>query len=170
MLNWSIPLSELSAKGIEDRTRRATDEEVKAIAAAADLLACKSLVATYSVKPLSGDRFRLAGRVEGEVEQACVVTLAPVAGTVADEFDVEFRSADDLPASPPREEAVLEGKDIEPLAAEGLPLGRIVYETFVAAIDPYPRVPGAGLPLAGSEPAERKESPFAVLKQLKSKS
>ena len=65
---------------------------------------------------------------------------------------------------------MLQGPDIEPLEGHEIAIGRIVFETLAAALDPYPRKGDASFNWTEPDnPDEKKTSPFAVLAKLKGK-
>ena len=66
--------------------------------------------------------------------------------------------------------SVLVGPDVDILERGVIPVGRIVFETLSASLDPYPRRPGAEFTWQDQHQVEPEEtSPFAVLSQLKDK-
>lgn len=179
-LTWRHAPNEFSARGFS-ATRSATADERRALAAELEILEVTSLDVSYRIT--SGGRrrdgtsrapeLRLTGTLIATVVQACVATLEPVAARIEEPMSIELRAAAEIdPAAPvdPLEEA-----DLEPLDADGaVPLGRIVYEVLAAALDPFPRAPGAEF--NWTDPADRgdtgtagRPSPFAALAQLKAK-
>jgi hypothetical protein len=143
-----------------------------AIARWAGILSLDALTAVVTLRKASPTRFKLAVRLEADVTQACVVTLEPVSGHIAQDFDRE------LHFSAPRRRAgtgesagvtLMNPEDDEaPEEIESLhyDLAGPVLEELVLALDPYPRRPGVEF-AAGEAPADGRESPFAVLKGLK---
>jgi len=97
------------------------------------------------------------------------LSLEPLPAKLDETFDTEFWR--DAPLDEGGEDkSVLSGPDVEPLAGDEIPVGRIVFETLSAALDPYPRKEGAAFEwedAAAKDPA--KTSPFAVLSRLKDK-
>lgn len=150
--------------------RAASDAERENLAEALGLVACPMLEASYSVRPLPGGSYRVAGSLAAEVVQPCVVTLEPVTQRIVEPFDVTFSPAAEVPDEPGQEREILSEPEIEPLRDGRIEAGRIVFEHLSSAIDPYPRRPGAEL--SWSDPADKNESgtsPFAVLSKLKDK-
>ena len=164
-LDWSHTLSEIPEHGIT--RRRSADAEVRAaIAADLDIVGCQRLDVSYEIKPLMQGRFLLAGRLQADVTQSCVVTLEPVNSRIDETFEVEFRPG----ARPDAQFDALDERDIEPLEGEVIPVGRIVYEQLASALDPYPRAAGAEFDPEKARPEDAEASnPFAVLKSLKPK-
>ena len=117
-------------------------------------------------------RVVVKGRLEAEVVQTCVVSLAPVPGRLSECFEERFITAGDDTS------AAAIGTDLdedppEPLPAEGIDLGELVAQRLALALDPYPRSADAQLAAewgtAKEEEAER-HSPFAALKGMAGKS
>ncbi|MFM2422247.1 MAG: hypothetical protein RL291_777 [Pseudomonadota bacterium] len=167
---WNEAISEISDNGRE-RRRTATDAQRKALAETLDLVDVAQLQSTYRIKPLSRARFHIEGTVTAQVTQTCVVTLEPVPGSVDENFALEFWPDTDLPDAPTGEVEIAHVLDIEGYARGALPIGRIVYETFAAGLDPNPRAQGAAFdwrdPKAGADSEGGKTNPFAALKSLK---
>lgn len=166
-LEWSHRISEIPEAGLAAE-RYATPETRSDIAADLDLVACDRLDARYDVKPLKHGRYLLEGKLVADVTQTCVVTLEPVEDHIIEPFEVEFRPG---PAESVVEFDAFEAREIESLENGTIPVGRIVYEHLASAINPYPRKDGVAFEQPASEGSEEEApgSPFAVLKQLKSR-
>jgi uncharacterized metal-binding protein YceD (DUF177 family) len=153
----------------------ASDEERRALARRFDLVDLPSFHAEGVVTVTGhGRKARLEGRLRAEVVQSCVVTLEPVPAMVEDTFELHY-AVD--PGTPPGVLVDLEADDPpEPIIGGAIDVGEAVAEALGLALDPYPRAPGAELPLgvgaadtSVAPPAEaenRRESPFAALKGL----
>jgi len=169
-LGWEHAAADVPATGLHV-ARAAEPGEREAIARALDLLACTRLEADYTLTPSGDGRYRLRGRLGCEVVQACGVTLEPVAGAVAEELDVPFWPADEIPL--PRSGAFdLDGEeDPEPITAGRIAVGRFIYECLAAALDPFPRKPEAALEQSATPGADGSAggsgNPFAVLASLR---
>jgi uncharacterized metal-binding protein YceD (DUF177 family) len=166
--NWSHATTDIPDRGLS-RERAVSDAERAEIASTLKLISLDKLVANYRISSISGGAWRLAGELSADVVQPCIVSLEPVPSHLEEKFDVEFwtdartdESGGDL--------SVLEGPDIEPLEGNEVPVGRIVFETLAAGLDPYPRKTDAAFNWTepGGE-AVTKTSPFAVLAKLKGK-
>jgi uncharacterized metal-binding protein YceD (DUF177 family) len=168
-LAWSHETTEIPERGL-NRTRSATEAERAALAEALALIACDALDVTYQIVPTPAGHWRLTGGLDAAVTQACVISLEPVAARLAETFSVEFRrEADEGSAEDERE--ILSGHDVEPLDGDRIDVGRIVYESLSAALDPYPRKEGAEFDWADPKAGEADTAnPFAVLKKLKNES
>lgn len=168
LAGWVHATTDIPAAGLQ-RERAASADERAAIAKELNLLALDRLVADYRIMSIAGGGWRLAGSVQADATQACVLSLEPLPAKLDETFDTEFWR--DAPLDEGGEDkSVLSGPDVEPLAGDEIPVGRIVFETLSAALDPYPRKEGAAFEwedAAAKDPA--KTSPFAVLSRLKDK-
>lgn len=166
--DWTHNVTDVPSGGL-DREREATESERSAIAEALHLLKLARLVARYRIKSVSGGGYRLSGKVTADVEQACVVTLDPVTSKVEAPFDVEFRPRVET-ADNDEDASVLSGPDVDILERGIVPVGRIVFETVSASLDPYPRRPDAEFNWRDPQASEpEKASPFAALSKLRDK-
>ncbi len=121
-------------------------EELRALAAAYDLVAVGRLEAEMTVRPWRGSRGLIVeGDLEADLAQACIVSLEPVPARIA----ASFRQ--DPPDS-------WNGREID--------LGALVEEEFVLNLDPYPRKPDAAFKATDvpESPDEPPGGPFAGLK------
>lgn len=153
----------------------AADEEVrKKLAKRFGLEAIEELSAEVTARR-EGRRIRIEGRFRGKPVQRCVVTDRPVGSTLKEDFAVVFL--------PEIAEAEAEGddgdldihtwEDFEPLTGDWVDVGEVVAQSFSLALEPYPRSPEAGEIDQDSyyceqmRQEEERESPFAVLKNLR---
>lgn len=166
--HWNVAVTDIPEHGLS-RERAASAEDRDVLADALKLIALDSLIANYRIERLAGGAYRLSGRLKAACKQACVVTLDPVEAAVEETFDVEFW-AEHQPDDDAGELPVLGGRDVEPLEGGIIDVGRIVYETLAAGLDPYPRKPGAEFDWADKTgEGSDKISPFSVLAKLKDK-
>jgi hypothetical protein len=166
--DWTHNVTDIPSGGL-DRERAATEAECAAIADALQLLNLARLVTRYRIKSAHGGGYRLSGKVTADVEQACVVTLDPVAGKIEAPFDVEFRPQVEA-ADNDEDASILSGPDIDILERGAIPVGRIVFETVSASLNPYPRRPDAEFDWRDPHASEpEKASPFAALSKLRDK-
>jgi uncharacterized metal-binding protein YceD (DUF177 family) len=130
------------------------------------ILGIDSLVARLRLQPEPGGAVRARGQLSAAVEQACVVTLEPVAQRVEAALDLRIlpdgeEPADDDPDSP--DEIESEGGQVD--------LGEVVAEQLALALDPYPRAEGAVLPELDAGPPEAEApshpNPFGKLARLR---
>jgi uncharacterized metal-binding protein YceD (DUF177 family) len=171
-LAWDLAVRDVPAAGVTV-ARDAGPDELAAVARALGLIACTSLRAHYAIQPMSGGRYRLSGRLHAEVTQACVVTLDPVEGTLEESFEATFWPREAMPVPESGELAMDDAPEPEPIVAGQIAVGRVVFESLAAALEPYPRKPGAVLdwqpPLPTDANATAATNPFAVLANLKTK-
>lgn len=148
----------------------ANEAERQALARRFGVLGIGRLAATFKIRRArAGRAVRLEGAVEGEVTQACVVSLTPVRQTIGEKFVTLYVPEADLKPIETDEEgnvsldAFLGDEELEEALPEGpLDLGEIAAQEFAVAIDPYPRAKGAGFQADwGTAPA--RVSPFADL-------
>jgi uncharacterized metal-binding protein YceD (DUF177 family) len=164
-LKWVHATADIPERGLKSQ-RNATEAERLAVAKALDILSCDALEATYQITPAPGGAYRLEGGIDAAVTQACVISLEPVAGRVAERFSVEFQpDADEEVAD--GDVAILEAAEIEPIENDAIDVGRIVYETLSAGLDPYPRKPDAEFGWTDPKADQSSSHPFAALKKLK---
>lgn len=167
-LDWIEKTTDIPAGGL-NRNREAASAELQQIAQALNILKVGDLSSHYRITAIAGGGYRLAGTIAANVEQACVVSLEPVSGKINAAFDVEFWPTV-APADNEKEASILSGSDVEVLEHGLIPVGRIVFETLSASLDPYPRREGAEFNWQDPK-AEKAESanPFAALSKLKDK-
>ncbi len=166
-LDWSHATTEIPERGLK-HSRSATEPERAALSAALGLLSCEALEATYHITAIVGGGFRLEGGLDAAVTQPCVISLEPVADRVAESFSVEFRrDVEDKAAD--GDVQILTAPEVEPIVNDRIEVGRLIYETLSAGLNPYPRAQGAELAWtdARAAAAAAASHPFAALKKLK---
>jgi uncharacterized metal-binding protein YceD (DUF177 family) len=171
-LAWDHTVRDIPQTGLS-AVREAAPDELERVARALELLACKSLKAEYAIAPIVGGHYQLSGRLSAQVSQSCVVTLEPVDSTIEEVFEAVFWPQEAMPAPESGELDLDDEPEREPIVAGQIAVGRVVFESLAAAIDPFPRKPDAVLDwqsptttdAAGGKPA----NPFAVLANLKAK-
>lgn len=166
--DWSHAVLEIPQSGLS-RERTASPDALGQFSEALGLLSLSEVKTSYRIDRLAGGAYRLRGRVTARGEQACIVSLEPVAASLDEPFDVEFWP--DLPASEGGEDkTILDARDVEHLENGTVSVGRIIFETISAGLEPYPRKVGAEFSWTdpvGAVP--EKVSPFAALAKLKDK-
>jgi Large ribosomal RNA subunit accumulation protein YceD len=171
-LSWNHAVLDIAEGGLST-VRHASAEELDKVARALELIVCSSLTASYMITPTGGGHFRLSGRLQASVQQACVVTLEPVLEDIDEPFDVAFWPEADIPPPAGGEIDLDEEPEIEPTVAGQIEVGRIVFECLAGAIDPFPRKAGAALERVAAGPAGgrdgKPESPFSVLAKIREK-
>ncbi len=171
--SFSIDLMALSPSGRTYTITADTDARARA-AKRLGLQALEKLTAQFEVIP-DGTGAKVTGRVEADVVQRCVVSLAPVPAHVGEDVAVTF-------APPPSEvkkhddddeEEILENEGVDPpeLLVDGrIDLGELAVSQVALGLNPYPRAPGAAFEPSkwgvGGETVDP-ASPFAALAKLK---
>lgn len=147
----------------------ASPAERAAVARRLGIPAVDRLVAELAVKSLGDRLLRVEGRWEAAVQQACVVTLEPVAAQLEGWLEASYEVSEGTGGR--GGEVVVDPEAADPaemLPPEGIDLGELVVQELAVGLDPYPRAPGAEVP-AEFRPQEVEETrnPFAALKALK---
>jgi len=133
------------------------------------LVSVDRLSARLTIKPVARNLYRVHGRFAAAVVQSCVVTLEPLAVTLAEELSELFGTVG------PGAAALLYGSEQgevpEPIDAGRIDVGEAVAQHLALALDPYPRRVDAVMPSQYAAPTgqelDEKGRPFAVLKTLK---
>lgn len=167
-LSWSHRTTAIPETGMHQSVA-ATEAERAAIAKELGLISCESVAADYTIRPLGAARYRLAGNLQVRLTQACVATLEPLPQAIEEAFEVDFWPAGSLPETGDTEVEASSVPEVEPIERGTIEVGRVVFETISAALDPYPRKSGASLEWQDPESAEDSGAsrPFAALKKLK---
>ena len=147
----------------------ATEEERAGIAREAGVLEVPKFSARVIFKKISPTRFELAFHLAAEVVQACVVTLEPLVARIEKDFTRELHLTPSLRRTAEKEVVLDASEDDVPEEIESphYELAGPLMEEFLLALDPYPRAPGVEFQ-APEGMGAKPESPFAVLKGLKS--
>jgi uncharacterized metal-binding protein YceD (DUF177 family) len=148
----------------------ADDAERAGLAKAADALDVPKFAARILLKKTGTNSFRIHYDLSAEIVQACVVTLEPLVARIVTDFDRDLHFTPNLRRAAGETEIVIAPGDDEAPEEIDSPhydLAVPLLEEFLLAIDPYPRAPGVEFaPPDGM--TDKPESPFAVLKGLKS--
>ena len=171
---YLVKVGHISANPVQVHVE-ADERECAWLAQLWKVLGVKQLVADLQIARWKKDGVRIRGRVTGDIVQACVVTLEPVASEIDQEIDQIFVPEGSKLARIVTDEAgemVLDpdGPDLpETFSGDTIDAGALVAELAALAIDPYPRKPGVDFAghQEGSVEDDRKPSPFAVLKDWK---
>ncbi|MEK9644673.1 MAG: DUF177 domain-containing protein [Alphaproteobacteria bacterium] len=170
-----VDLEDLPEEGTEIALSADSDERA-ALAARFGLLSIDRMEARLSLTWLEPEEvLSMTGELTAAVVQTCVVSLEPVPAEISASIDVVFARDTD------RSSEFVAPEEAEPLEGETLDVGEFVAEELSLCLDPYPRHPdldpssvelgpGASLSTEEESAAEsRKNSPFQVLADLKSK-
>lgn len=157
----------------EQIVRLAPDSEQRAnIAAWAGVEGIKSLIAEAGLSKLSATQFLAKFKLRAEIEQNCVATLEPMTSIISKDFS---RLLNFSPVG--LQQAVAAHSSVLDIAEEEGPeeieslcydLAGPVLEELVLSIDPYPHMASFQPPVEAETADSDAQSPFAVLKSLKS--
>lgn len=156
----------------------ATAAEMAELVKRFDIIGMSKLLAEVSVSADPQTKgFRLAGTIEADLVQRCIVTLGEVAEQVRDSFELLLVSPEQAEAFDEEElYADPDAPDYDAFEGNELPLGEIVAQTVSVLMEPYPRVEGAEVTdmnregISVNEELEKRPNPFAVLSQMRDKS
>lgn len=144
-----------------------------------NILKVHSFAIDCRVFPWKKTGARLEGRVRGEVEQTCVVSLQPVPETIDEQFELILvpegspfarRSHDE----PNGGELVIDAEGEDPpeeFSGEEIDVGLYAEEFFALALNSYPKADGVDFSGHVEDDAsnDETENPFAALAGLKGK-
>jgi uncharacterized metal-binding protein YceD (DUF177 family) len=169
ILDATIRIDNLPPAGRE--LKIAADEaQRKALADLLEITAIERLDVTLTATTFRGG-IRVLGRLQAQIEQPCVITLAPVHQAIDEPVDRVFlpEAEASRPASPNSEVFVDLDADDPPDHFSGpeADLSDLIVETLALATDPYPRAAGASIDALELAPDDEDESPFSSLKALK---
>ncbi len=148
----------------------ATPGECAAIAARLRIPAVASLSCRYRLTAVGAGVVVAEGALAAHVMQECIVTAEPFGTDLRETFRIrfvpeeQFDDSEDAPID-------LDADDELPYRGAHLDLGEATVEQLALALDPYPRMPGAPMPIddaapgaKADDPSEgRQPSPFAAL-------
>ncbi len=144
----------------------------QAIADDLGILTVRKLRFRGEVGPLGRADAILTGRLEADVDQACILTLEPVPARI--DVAVERRYFADMDPETADEAEIPGDVDAEPLP-DSIDAGAVALEALALALPLYPRRDGATLARATAEPAGAEPlkdadlRPFAGLAALRSR-
>lgn len=166
-----LPRDGLHIEFVADETQRC------ALAERLEIVSVRRLSARLVARPWRAEGIEIEGRLKAEVEQASVVTLAPIKQAIDEPFHMTFVPEDSLMARIVRpDETELQ---IDPEAEDPpetffggvIDIGPYLSEAVTLTLDPYPREAGTAFTSVDTdpEPPEAEPSPFAVLADLKAR-
>jgi len=168
--DWSIPLAAIGTAGVA-RDFEASRAQCDQVADHLAIVACHRLSASVRLKPQASGEVAMTGRLIARITQACSVSLEPFEQEVREEIDCVFAEQPrDEPSAEDEELPILTATEYEQMEGPDVPVGRIVYETLAAGMDPFPRKPDASEETEWSTMTakEREQAnPFSVLRNLK---
>lgn len=167
---FKVHVRRLPKKGMPVRIE-ADAAQRAALAEAHGLVAVERFVADLTVRTWKADGVSVAGGVQAEIVQECVVTLDPVPARVDEEIEALFvpegsRLAVGFRAAEGELHLSADGPDApEVFAGDEIDVGALAEEFFGLGIDPYPRKAGIDAPAQPPEEGgdAEKTSPFAKL-------
>jgi uncharacterized metal-binding protein YceD (DUF177 family) len=146
----------------------ATRAAMAEIAGVREILSAR---AVFDLKPASGGKVHVAGRLLARIGQTCVVTLDPIENDIDESIDLTFAPPDQVthladPDDDERDDGADVANELEPIESGVIDLGRLATDALFLAIDPYPRKAGAMFEphIVTTDPEDH---PFAALKALK---
>lgn len=157
-LSRPVPFERVGPRGLEV-TVEASAEECAALAERMGVPAVGRLVCRFKLSQEGKTRVRAEGHLRAVVVQTCVVSLENFQSVVEEDFRLRF-----VPAAEIREDPDLDDDDEVPIENGLLDLGEAAAEQLGLALDPYPRMPGAELPVVEEDGDDH---PLAELKRLK---
>lgn len=156
------------------------DEDARAaLARRLNVGGIERLSATLTITPTAGGAVEVAGTMEADLAQTCVVTLEPLAIKVRESVEGWFtdraktvsfakaRQDRDTKKGHVEVEMLAEQEDPEDMTEGHIDLGELVTQHLSLAIDPYPHKEGAAFEVGDDAPPKPAKSPFEVLKTLK---
>lgn len=158
-LHRPVPLERIGAAGLTV-TVEATAAECAAIASRLKVPAVRWLRCRFGLSRGDTGLIEATGRLEAVVERTCVLSLDEFDSPVTEAFAVRFVPSAAGPQEDEIDPAEIDAPDEIVYDGTSLDLGEAAVEQLALALDPYPRKPGALLPME-EEPAE--PGPFAAL-------
>ncbi len=143
-----------------------TAAERDALAARYSLLSLAALGAQLTVRSGGSGEIVVEGKLRAEVVQECVITLAPVAATVAGSVEQRYT----LHAIDPLADLEIGPDDIEPpepVIGGVIDLGELVAQFLSLSMNPYPRAPDADAQADRYRADSQRDGPFAELSKLR---
>jgi len=165
---WAKPLRLSEVRGPLEIDLAPEAAERASIAKTLGIVSLPELSARLRVRPWL-DGVEITGRFEAVVEQASAVSLEEFQHPLSGEIEIRAVPA----GSPNAGESVAGEVDLDPeapdppdiLDSDAIDLASYVVEHLALEIDPFARKPGEAFEF---EPPPEPDSPFAVLKKLKS--
>jgi uncharacterized metal-binding protein YceD (DUF177 family) len=154
-LSRPISLSKIAPSGLSIVVQ-ATPEECAAIAIRMDIPGVSSLTCLFDLAAEDDGRSIFArGRLRARLIRICVVSAEEFETTVEDEFEIRFVPEGEIQDDPDPNQP-----DEIPYEFDTIDLGEAAVEQLGLALDPYPRIDGAVMPVTEDND---NASPFSVL-------
>jgi hypothetical protein len=156
-----VPLVRLGGEPYRQRIE-ADGAERSALARRFDLVTLDRLVAEVELVREPHGTILLSAVFEAAFEQQCIVTLEPIAGCVAERFQLRY--------GPPEAEDEVPSDDddpaFEPLVSDAIDVGEAVAQEFSLLLPPFPRSPDAVVD-GNDDPPPEEDGPFAALERFR---
>ena len=156
-----VPVARLSGEPYRQEIA-ANKAERDALAQRFALLSLDRLTAAIELAREPAGTILLTASFEAAFEQECIVTLVPVAGSVAEGFQLRY-------GRPEAEENAPSGDDdpaFEPLTGETIDIGEAVAQEFSLALPPFPRAADAMIEIDDNLDAPE-NGPFSALDKFR---
>jgi uncharacterized metal-binding protein YceD (DUF177 family) len=155
-----VPLTRLGGEPYRQEIV-ATETECAGLARRFGLVSLTRLAAEAELVREPAGTILLTAAFEAVFEQECIVTLDPVAGSVAERFQLRY-GAPDMEADAPAGD---DDPAFEPLTVEAIDVGEAVAQEFSLALPPFPR--SADAELETQDPETPGDGPFAALEKFR---
>ncbi len=139
---------------------RADPAELPAVAARLGVPAVQSARCEFRLRRIGGV-IEAQGDLTASLTQQCVVSLDDFDSIMQEQFIVHF-----VPAGTEDEEPEPDALDQIPFEGSMIDLGEAMVEQLALSLDPYPRRPGAEMPVEAADPAQ---GAFAALASLRTR-
>jgi uncharacterized metal-binding protein YceD (DUF177 family) len=171
VFSYPINVTDVPEGGL-DVSIAADAASLEALARLDGLAKLSSLEAEFHIVQRPGQTFNVSGEMRATITQICVVSLEPFETRLVEPIDVDFAAiaASDAAASAmnlPRADA---GDLPDPIVDGKIDLGALAAEFLALGLDPYPKKPGVAFEPPATAAEDGQDSPFAVLRKLKSPS
>ncbi|WP_090068815.1 YceD family protein [Cohaesibacter marisflavi] len=174
----SLPINVARLKSLGEMVKGSADAEaLNELRTRLGILAVNAFSIEAKVSPWKKRGVQIEGHVRGEVEQSCVVTLAPVVEQIDEPFRITLVPKGSEFAKRAIENATMsemvidpEGEDPpEEFEGEEIDVGEYAEEFFALSLDDYPRAPGVEFSghIEDKAAFDGSENPFAALAVLK---
>ncbi len=162
-LRWSADATAIAHTPV-DLSYEANAAELGALKRYAGIEDVTAFTARVRISPLAGGKYRASGSLKASVVQASVVSLEPVASSIKESFSVDYWPAGEI--EEPDGDAPFDADLPEPFDGGRIPVGTLLSELFVLALDPYPRNPDEKFDWTPPQTGQD-SGPFAKLARLK---
>lgn len=169
LLHW--PVNVALIRDARQMRLTASADENRAVAEHLGLESVDNLQAVVTIRPWRRHGLGVDGTLSASIGQICTLSGEPMTTDISETFNERYYP-EDRDDKNRQTETVIDVEatsDYETFAGDTVDLGALVVEYLTLAIDPYPKKPGATLPVqirGKSQPDaadNRRPSPFAKL-------